>query len=123
VEKNKEQELADLREQTQKLQHDLTEGRRQLLAVQKQLKLELDTSVREHASLQESHKSLSERERNAQADLSKTQEALAELERTKRSIESELQSLQTRHNDFESQLADARKAKEVSFSTYASVES
>ncbi|KAJ7802440.1 P-loop containing nucleoside triphosphate hydrolase protein [Mycena olivaceomarginata] len=44
VEKNKEQELADLREQTQKLQHDLTEGRRQLLAVQKQLKLELDTS-------------------------------------------------------------------------------
>jgi myosin protein heavy chain len=113
VEKSKEQELADLRQQTQRLQHDLTEGRRQLLVTQKQLKLELDTAVREHASLQESYNSLSERERAAQLDLSKAQTALSELERTKRSMESELQSLQTRQNDTEHQLADARKSKEV----------
>ncbi|KAJ7432079.1 hypothetical protein B0H11DRAFT_1941037 [Mycena galericulata] len=86
VEKSKEQELAGLRQETQRLQHDLTDGRRQLLATQKQLKLELDTSVREHAALQESHRSLSERERTAQADLVKTRAALSELERTKRSL-------------------------------------
>ncbi|KAK7014166.1 myosin II heavy chain [Favolaschia claudopus] len=113
VEKNKDQELADLRQQTHKLHDDLTEGRRQSLATQKQLKLELDTSVREHVSLQESHKSLLERERSLQADLSKAQAALKDLERNKHTVESESHSLHARLGDSERELAEARKAKET----------
>ena len=113
VEKSKEQELADLRGQVSKLQQDLSEARRLALEGQSKLKLELDYSVREHSSLQQSHTSLLERERIAQSQLIKVQATLSELEKAKRVIESELQSLRSRQNDSESQLADAQRVKEV----------
>jgi myosin protein heavy chain len=113
VEKRKEEELADLRSQVNKLQEDLAESRRLALEIQSKLKLELDQSVRDHSSLIQSHKSLSEKEANAQTQLVKLKGTLADLEKGKRTMESELQSLRSRQHESESQIAEAVKAKEV----------
>lgn len=115
VEKSKEEELSDLRSQVSNLQQDLSEARLQALESQSKLKLELDHSVREHANLLKSYNSLLERERTSQAQLIKVQAALSDLEKAKRAMESELQSLRSRQNDTESQLAEAQRAKEVRY--------
>ncbi|KAG6914825.1 hypothetical protein DXG01_015126 [Tephrocybe rancida] len=112
VEKRKEEELAALRTQAADLQRDLAETRRLGLEAQSKLKLELEYSVREHNTLLQSHKSLSECDSATQSQLSKTKAALSDLEKAKRSMDSELQSLRTRQHDYESQLAEATKAKE-----------
>jgi myosin protein heavy chain len=117
VEKSKEEELADLRGQVNRLQQDLSEARRQALEGQNKLKVELDYSVREHSSLQQSYHSLLERERDYEVRLRDGQAHSSELEKIKRSLESDLQSLRSRQNDTESQLAEAQRAKEVSFPT------
>lgn len=113
VEKRKEGELADLRVLSSKLQQDLADSRRLALEVQNKLKIELEHSMRDHDSLQRSHKSLLERERAAQDQLTKSLGALSELEKIKRAMESELQSLRSRQHNNESQLAEATKTKEV----------
>ncbi|KAI0954365.1 hypothetical protein AcV7_007621 [Taiwanofungus camphoratus] len=113
VEKSKEQELSDLRGQVGKLSEELDEARRTALEGQTKLKVELDTFLREHNSLQQSHVSLSERERSAQAQLKKTEAALSDAEKSRRTLESELQSIRSRQIDTESQLADLQKTKEA----------
>lgn len=113
VEKRKEGELIDLRAQVDKLQQDLADSRRWALEVQNKLNVELEHSVRDHDSLQRSHKSLLERECTAQDQLTKSLGALSELEKTTRAMESELQSLRSRQHDNENQLAEETKAKEV----------
>lgn len=113
VEKRKEEELADLRADVSRLHQDLTEARRLALEGQSKLKLELDHSVREHNSLLKSHKSLSDKESATQSQLTKARATLSDLEKSKRALESELQSLRARQHDYENQLADAIKAKEV----------
>jgi myosin protein heavy chain len=120
VEKRKEGELTDLRTQTSKLQQDLADSRRLALEVQNKLKIELEHSMRDHDTLQRSHESLSERERAAQDQLTRSLGALSELEKTKRAMESELQSLRSRQHDNESRLAEATKAKEVRSRMYRS---
>ncbi|KAG6866166.1 hypothetical protein C0991_008120 [Blastosporella zonata] len=112
VEKRKEEELATLRTQVANLQQDLAEARRLSLEAQSKLKLELEYSVREHNSLLQSHKSLSDRDIATQSQLSKTKATLSELEKAKRSMDSELQSLRSRQHDYENQLAEGAKAKE-----------
>jgi len=113
VEKRKEEELANLRKQVITLQQELAESRRVAFEGQSKLKLELDHSVREHNTLLQSHKSLSERESTAQSHLLKANTTISDLEKAKRSMESELQSLRSRQHDYESQIAEATKAKEV----------
>ncbi|KAG6878458.1 hypothetical protein C0993_006298 [Termitomyces sp. T159_Od127] len=112
VEKRKEEELATLRTEVATLQQDLAETRRVSLEAQSKLKLELEYSVREHNSLLQSHKSLSDRDNATQSQLTKTKAALSDLEKAKRSIDSELQALRSRQHDYESQLAEAIKTKE-----------
>ena len=113
VERSKERELADLRNQTSQLHQELTNLRRTSLEMQNKLKLDLEQSNREHISLQHSHKSLLDRERAAQSQLSKAQGQLSELEKAKRAMDSELQSIKSRQNDVQSQLSDALRVKEV----------
>ncbi|KAF5381605.1 hypothetical protein D9615_005504 [Tricholomella constricta] len=112
VQKRKEEELADLRSQVHTLQQELADSRRVALEGQSKLKLELEYSAREHNTLLQSHKSLSERESVAQSQLTKSKTTISDLEKTKRSITSELQSLRSRQQDYESQLVEATKAKE-----------
>lgn len=114
VEKSKEQELADLREQVAQVTQELDDARRSAVDSQNKLKIDLDTIIREHSSLEQSHKSLSDRERFAQAQLKKTESSLGEADKAKRTLESELQSIRSRQNSAEDELAEVRKAKEVS---------
>lgn len=116
VEKSKEEELADLRSQVNKLNHDLADARHTAIDGQSKLKRELEHSVQAHASLQQDHKALVEKEIAAQTQLNKAQTTLSELEKAKRAMESELQNLRSRQHDNESQLAEVSKTKEVSCS-------
>lgn len=113
VEKSKEAELSSLRNQCAKLQQELTDSRRSAVEIQNKLKVDLEHITREHTNLQSSHSSLSERERIAQAQLTRAQGHLAELERANRSADSELLSLRARQHDSEKELADAQREKTV----------
>lgn len=113
VEKSKEEELSDLRSQVTKLNEALDEARHQTLEGQSKLKLELEYTMKEQASVQKSLDSLIEKERATQAQLSKSQAALSEMDKAKRAIESELHSLRVRQRDHDTLLAEATKQKEV----------
>ncbi|PSS37014.1 hypothetical protein PHLCEN_2v1156 [Hermanssonia centrifuga] len=113
VEKSKEVEIADLRAQTSKLSQDLTEVRKQAAEGQNKLKVELDTLLREHHSLEQSHKSLTDRESSTQVRLKRAETSLSEAEKSKRTLESDLQSLRSRQIDLDSQLAATSKDKEA----------
>ena len=120
VEKSKEVELGGLRSQVDKLQHELTDVRRTALETQSKLKLELDYATRELASLQDTHNVVAESEHKHKALAAQAQQNVMELEKTKRSLESELQSVRSRQHDAEGALADAQKAKEVSIISFTS---
>ena len=113
AEKSKEFELADLRSQVTKLSQQLTDAQKQALEGQSKLKVELDTLIREHRSLEQAHKSLSERESLTLSQLKKAEAALADAEKHKRALESDLQSVRSRQLGVEDQLAVALKEKEV----------
>ena len=113
ADKSKEEELLSLRSQVNKLSQDLADVRKGALEAQSKLKVDLDTINREHASLQHSHKSLSDKERAAQEQLKKTENALSEAEKAKRTLDSELQHVRSRQLDLDTQLAEALKEKEV----------
>jgi myosin protein heavy chain len=113
VEKQKEAELQDLRLQTGQLQQELNEARRGAIELQNKLKVDLEASVREHKSLLQSHRSLSDRVQANDHKLKQTEVSLAEVEKTKRSQESELEELRSRRIDADGQLAELQKAKEV----------
>jgi myosin heavy chain 9/10/11/14 len=113
VERRKEEELTTLRAQVNMIQNEMAGARKAALEAQNKLKVDLDTSVQEHKSLQTSYESLLERERSASANLKNVQAALAETEKTKRSLDSELQSLRSRQFDTDTQLAEAARTKEV----------
>ncbi|TFY78541.1 hypothetical protein EWM64_g5472 [Hericium alpestre] len=112
VEKRKEEELVDLRGQVAKLQSELNDSRRAAVEAQSKLKVELDSTSREHKSLLNSHRSLSDRMQASDSQLKKAEAALLEVEKTKRSLDSELQALRSRQIDTDGQLAEAQKAKE-----------
>lgn len=114
VEKSKELELGDLRSQVAKTQQDLMDTRRSALETQGKLKVDLEQSARDLASLQASHEALVQQEHAVQLLVGETRAAISELEKGKRIMESELQSLRSRAFDSESTLAEAQKAKEVS---------
>jgi myosin heavy chain 9/10/11/14 len=113
VEKQREAELQDLRLQTGQLQQELSEARRIAFEVQNKLKVDLEASVREHKSLLQSHRSLSDRVQANDHKLKQTEAALAEVEKTKRSQQSELEELRSRKIDADGELAELQKAKEV----------
>lgn len=113
VDKRKEEELITLRSQVTKLQNDIADSRTTALETQNKLKVDLDTSTQEHKSLQQTYQSLLDRERLASGKLKEVQATLTETEKTKRSLDSELQSLRSRQFDTDTQLADATRAKEV----------
>ena len=113
VEKSKEQELAELRGQVARLNADLNDARRVGLEGQSKLKVELDNSIRAHKLLQESHKSLLDRERSLQSKLAKVEAGFEEAEKVKRTLESDLHSVRSRQIDADGQLAEAVRAKEV----------
>jgi myosin heavy chain 9/10/11/14 len=113
VERQKEAEIQDLRLQAGQLQQELGEARRTAFEVQNKLKVDLEASVRDHKSLLQSHRSLSDRVQANDHKLKQTEVALAEVEKTKRSQESELQELRSRRIDTDGQLAELQKIKEV----------
>jgi myosin heavy chain 9/10/11/14 len=113
VEKSKDAELADLRLQTSRLQQDLAESRSSAVEGQAKLKVELDTALRDHKMLQQSHQSLSDRERDVSARLQAAESALSDAEKSKRAAESDLQAVRSRQIDTDDQLAVALRAKEV----------
>jgi myosin heavy chain 9/10/11/14 len=113
VDKSKEAELVDLRMQVTKLSSDLGEARKEAVEGQSQLKVELESLLREYRSLEQSHESLSGRETTAQARLKKAEAALSDAEKSKRAIESDLQVLRSRQIDLDDQLALAVKEREV----------
>ncbi|KAH9994666.1 nonmuscle myosin heavy chain b [Russula vinacea] len=112
VEKQKDAELQDLRLQAGQLQNELSEARRTAFEVQNKLKVDLEASVREHNSLLQSHRSLSDRLqandhklKQAEASLAEVQKTrdgeLAELQKTKESLERQLHAAQAKYQDFE----------------------
>lgn len=114
VDKSKEMELADLRSQVSNLSQDLSEARKQALEGQNKLKVELDSLLREHHQLEQSHKSLSDKELSSQSKLKDAEAALSDAVKAKRGLESDLQSVRSRQIDLESQLAGALKERDVS---------
>ncbi|KAH9003334.1 hypothetical protein EDB86DRAFT_2349338 [Lactarius hatsudake] len=117
VEKQKDAELRDLRLQASQLQQELGDARRTAIEVENKLKVDLETSVREHTSLLQSHRSLSDRLQANDQKLKQTEASLAEASKIKRSQESELQELRTRRIDLDGELAELQKAKESRTST------
>ena len=117
VEKQKDAELRDLRLQASQLQQELSEARRTAIEVENKLKVDLQTSVREHTSLLQSHRSLSDRLQANDQKLKQTEASLAEASKIKRSQESELQELRSRRIDLDGQLAELQKVKEVTSCT------
>ena len=113
VEKQKDAELRDLRLQASQLQQELGEARRTAIEVENKLKVDLETSVREHSSLLKSHRSLSDRLQANDQKLKQTEASLAETSKVKRTQESELQELRSRRIDLDGQLAELQKVKEV----------
>ena len=113
VEKQKDAELQDLRLQAGQLQNELSEARRTAFEVQNKLKVDLEASVREHNSLLQSHRSLSDRLQANDHKLKQAEASLAEVQKTKRSQESELQELRSRRIDTDGELAELQKTKEV----------
>lgn len=113
VEKSREEEVNDLRSQVTKLNEVLDDARRQTLEGQSKLKLELEYTVKEHASVQKSLDSLIQKERATQVQFTESQATLSEIDKAKRTLESELQSLRVRQHDHDTQLAEAMKQKEV----------
>ena len=113
VEKQKDAELRDLRLQASQLQQELGEARRTAIEVENKLKVDLETSVREHSSLLKSHRSLSDRLQANDQKLKQTDASLAETSKVKRTQESELQELRSRRIDLDGQLAELQKVKEV----------
>jgi myosin protein heavy chain len=113
VEKQKDAELRDLRLQASQLQQELGDARRTAIEVENKLKVDLETSVREHTSLLQSHRSLSDRLQANGEKLKKSEASLAEASKIKRSQESELQELRSRRIDLDGQLAELQKVKEV----------
>jgi myosin protein heavy chain len=113
VEKQKDAELHDLRLQAGQLQNELSEARRSAFEVQNKLKIDLEASAREHKSLLQSHRSLSDRLQANDHKLKQTEASLADVQKTKRSHESELQELRSLRIDTDGQLAELQKAKEV----------
>ncbi|KAJ4474099.1 nonmuscle myosin heavy chain b [Lentinula edodes] len=87
VEKSKDLELTNLRSQVVKMQQELTDTRHSALEIQGKLKVDLEQSARDLASLQGSYDNLVQQEKKG-----------------KRGLESELQSLRSQ----------VQKAKEVS---------
>lgn len=114
VDKSKEMELADLRAQVSSFSQDLSDARKQALEGQNKLKVELDSLLREHHMLEQSHKSLSDKELSNQTRLKETEAALSDAVKSKRTLDSDLQSVRTRQIDLESQLAGALKERDVS---------
>jgi myosin protein heavy chain len=113
VEKSREAELADLRNQVNDLKHELAEVRRAALESQSKLELERTNAVRDHKSLEASYNSLLKREGEATSQLTKTKAELAELEKSRRGTDFELQTLRTKQIELDTQLSDAVKNKEV----------
>jgi myosin protein heavy chain len=113
VERRKDAELVSLRSEVSKLHREIAHARTTALEVQNKLKVDLDTINREHKSLQHTYNSLLERERAASSKLKEVTESLSTTEKIKRSLESDLQSLRSRQNDTDSQLAEVQRAKEV----------
>jgi len=113
VERQKDAELRELRSQATQLQQELSGARRAAIEVENKLKVDLETSTREHTSLLHSHRSLSDRVQANDQKLKQTEASLAEASKIKRSQESELQELRSRRIDLDGQLAELQKAKEV----------
>ena len=113
VEKQKDAELQDLRLQATQLQNELDEARRTAFEAQNKLKVDLEASVREHNSLLQSHRSLSDRLQANDHKHKQTEASLAEVQKIKRSQEAELQELRSRRIDTDGELAELQKAKEV----------
>jgi myosin protein heavy chain len=113
VQKSMEAELSNLRREVAKLEGDLGDARSQALEGQNKLKVQLDSAVREHTSLQQSHRALVERERDVSVKLKKAESSLADVEKTRRSLESEVQSLRSRHIDLDGQISELQRAKDV----------
>lgn len=113
VEKSREAELADLRNQVNDLKHELAEVRRAALESQSKLELERTNAVRDHKSLEASYNSLLKREGDATSQLTRTKAELVELEKSRRGTDFELQTLRTKQIELDTQLSDAVKNKEV----------
>ena len=113
VERRKEAELVSLRSEVSKLHRDIADARTSASEAQNKLKVDLDTINREHKSLQQTYNSLLERERTASLKVKEVTANLSEAEKAKRSLESDLQSVRSRQNDTDSQLAEVQRAKEV----------
>ncbi|EJD07825.1 nonmuscle myosin heavy chain b [Fomitiporia mediterranea MF3/22] len=113
VEKSKEKELLDLRTQQSRLQQELSESKKIYIEDQNRLKADLETALRENASLQQQYQQLVDSERAIQTRQKELDTALSDADRAKRTLESELQIAKTRQTDVEGQYADAIKAKEM----------
>ncbi|CAK5262210.1 unnamed protein product [Mycena citricolor] len=84
----------------------------ELLVTQKQIKTELDQTLREHSILQETHKSVEREARDLQSQLARTQAQLSELDKVKRALESDLVSAVTRHSEAEGKATQEREGRE-----------
>lgn len=113
AERSKEKELLELRSQLSTLQHDLSESRKTAIEGQSRLKAELETALKDGASIQKEYQQLVDNERTTQSRLREIDAALTEADRAKRALESEYQTIKSKHIEVGDQLSEAAKAKEV----------
>ena len=114
VERSKEKELVELRAQLSTLQGQLSEARREAIEGQSRLKAELEAALKESTSMQKEYQQLVDNERNTQARLREIDAALSEADQAKRTLESEYQTVKSKHIEVEGQISEMTKAKEVS---------
>ena len=117
VERSKEKELLDLRTQLSTLQQDLSEARKSAIEGQSRLKAELETALKDSASIQKEYQQLVDNERNTQTRLREIDAALTEADRAKRALESEHLTVKSKYIEVEGQLSEAMKVKEVGHSS------
>ena len=96
------------------LQGQLSEARREAIEGQSRLKAELEAALKESTSVQKEYQQLVDNERNTQARLREIDAALSEANQAKRTLESEYQTVKSKHIEVEGQLSEMTKAKEVS---------
>jgi myosin protein heavy chain len=114
VEKSMEVELNDLRRQTSRLQEEASDARRQALEGQTRLKAAQDSASRELSTLQQAHRALADKERDASTRLSAIETEFTEVDKVRRSMETELLSVRSRQMDLDGQLSETLRAKDVS---------
>ena len=112
-ERSKNQELGKLRAQVNSLQKELIESKNSGIEEHNRLRVSLETTEREYATLLRNFEELQTSDAAQRAKVADVGLRLSESEKKRRTLESELQGIKSRQLDLEGLLAETRKARDV----------